>query len=627
MGRRWLNRLGIQPDDPGLRAPCDQRQPGQRRSRQVPGHRAHELAPRPAPRFRLTMSSFSQLQLTRRGFLRAAATAGIGATALALVGCGDDDDAQPELAATDLQQDQQQQAQPAAQPQQQQAAEQIAQQTDQQEQQAAAQQSAQQQQQQQAMVAETTGGTLRFSALGSVGGAIDPRNIFSMIAYHSMSAAFDFLAMHGENGIVPGVAESMTPNEDATKWTIRLRPGVQFHDGRPLTAQDVAFSIAFMGDWETSPRHAAQWADVDYANMAAIDDLTLELPMLRPRADFVDASLALYAPVVPEGNEDWTLPNGSGPFRVAANDLADGVELIRNDDWWREPASLDRVVTVPITDPQARINALKSGELDFVYQIPPAVALTEQDNPEIVIKRSTIGSAAMCFTMNITLEPFNDPRVREAMRLAIDRQAMVNGVLLGQGEIGNDLVGLGTTGYHDGLPQRTRDVARAAELFSAAGVSEIDLVASEVGPGLVASAELLATQLAEAGVTVTIEELPADSFFNDVAARLSTPLQTVYYINHPPAVHQPRYVGSGAVVNLTAYTAADFDEALAASQSAVDDDERAEHLLRAQELEWNDSGMLVWGYSPLIMAHSPKVTNVRLAGEGLVQFQDIMLSS
>ena len=235
------------------------------------------------------MSPFSNLRLTRRGFLRAAATAGVGATALALVGCGDDDDDQPAPAETAASPEQpQQQDQPAAvlqqrQEQQQQATavapqEQQSTVAEQPEQQQQQQQAVPVQQEQQAMVAETIGGTLRFSALGSTGGAIDPRNVFSMIAYHSLATSFDFLAMHGADGIVPGVAESMTPNEDATKWTIRLRPDVRFHDGRRLTAQDVAFSIAFMGDWETSPRHAAQWADVDYASMAAIDDLTLELP-------------------------------------------------------------------------------------------------------------------------------------------------------------------------------------------------------------------------------------------------------------------------------------------------------------------------------------------------------------
>ena len=477
------------------------------------------------------------------------------------------------------------------------------------------------------MVAEATGGTLRFSALGGSGSAIDPRNIYSVLAYHSMASAFDFLALHGPDGIEPGVAESMTPNEDATVWTIKLRPDVSFHDGKPLTAADVAFSIRFLGDWETSPYFAQAWADVDMANMTAIDDLTLELPMLRPRADFLDSSLALYAPVVPEGIEDLTLPNGSGPFKVVSNDGADGVELVRNENWWGEPPSLDSVVTIPISDPNARINALKSGEIDFAYQLTPTIALAEQDNPDIVVERSSAGGTAMCFSMNTSFPPFDDPRLREAMRLVIDRQAMINGVLLGQGELGNDLVGLGMTGYHDGLPQRTRDLERATELFAEAGISELDIVVSEVAPGLTASAEVLTGQLAEAGVTLSIEEVPADAFFSDFEKILSTPLMTMYFVNRPPSVHLPSFVGSSAVFNITAYAAPEFDAAMSASQSTVDDAERTRQLLLAQEIEWNDGGTIVWGYSPLIMAYSPNVTNVNLVSDGLVKFQDIVLSS
>ena len=179
------------------------------------------------------MTPFSNLRVSRRVFLRAAASAGVGATALALVGCGDDDDDQPAPAAAASQEPQQQQDQPQVVQQQQQTQQQAA--AQQQEQQTVAEQQAQEQQQQaapaqqeqqqeQAMVAETTGGTLRFSALGGSGSAIDPRDIRSGLAYHSMAAAFDFLALHGPNGLELGVAESMTPNEDATKWTIKLRP-------------------------------------------------------------------------------------------------------------------------------------------------------------------------------------------------------------------------------------------------------------------------------------------------------------------------------------------------------------------------------------------------------------------
>ncbi|MCY3558467.1 MAG: ABC transporter substrate-binding protein [Chloroflexi bacterium] len=577
------------------------------------------------------MTPFSNIRVSRRVFLRAAASAGVGATALALVGCGDDDDDQAAPAAADIQQDQQQQTQAAAQSQvQQQAqqapAEQVAQQAEQQEQDAA-EEDAQDQQEQEAMVAEASGGTLRFSALGGGGSAIDPRNIYSVLAYHSMASAFDFLALHGEDGLELGVAKSMTPNEDATKWTVHLRDDVRFHDGRPLHAEDIAFSIRFLGDWETSPYFAAGWADVDFENMAAVDDHTLEIPLFRPRADYLDAALALYTPVIPQGIDDLILPNGSGPFRVASNDQADGVELIRNEDWWGPAPSLDGAVTIPINDSNARINALKSGEIDFAYQLTPAIGLAEQDNPDIVVERSTLGSTGLGFSMNTSFPPFNDPRLREAMKLAIDRQQMVNGVLLGQGEIGNDLMGLGMVGYNDRLPQRSRDLEQATALFAAAGISELSLSASEVAPGLLAASELLVSQLAEAGVTLAIEEIPPDAFFSDFARILSTPLQTMYFVNRPPTVHLPSFLGSTATFNPTAFATPEFDEALTAAQSTVDEAARDEHLLRAQEIEWADGGSIVWGYSPMILAYAPHVTNVNLVSDGLVKFQDIVLTS
>ena len=175
--------------------------------------------------------------------------------------------------------------------------------------------------------------------------------------------------------------------------------------------------------------------------------------------------------------------------------------------------------------------------------------MAEQDNPDIVVERSTLGSTGLGFVMNTSFPPFDDPRLREAMKLAIDRQGMVNGVLLGQGEIGNDLMGKGLVGYNDSLPQRTRHLEQATALFSAAGISELSLSASEVAPGLLASSELLVGQLAEAGVTLTIEEVPADAYFSDFERVLSTPLQTMYFVNRPAAVHLATFVGSASAFN------------------------------------------------------------------------------
>ena len=545
------------------------------------------------------------LRLTRRRLLGAAATAGLGAAVAALVGCGDDED-EPAAAPP------QQQADPTATP-----AAATAE--------AATPAATAAASTPSATAAPGGGGTVRIGGLAGAGGPLDPGNVTSVLSFLAINSVFEFPALHGDGELEPGVAESITPNGDATVWTLTLREGLRFHDGSPVRAQDVVASIAYMGNFETSPTYALGWIDVDWANLRAIDDRTVEIPLLRPRADYLESVFAVFLPIIKEGAPDFMVPVGSGPYQVESNDGADGVVVVRNDDWWEFKPAVERVITVPINDPGARINALKSGEIDIAYQLPPAVVRAEEGNDDITIIRSSLGAAAMIFSMNTSLPPFDNPEVREAVRLSVDRQTMINSVLLGQGQLGNDLVGLGFPGYNDQLPQRTHDLERAQALFAANGISELDIVASDIAPGLVASAEVLAAQLATIGVTLNIEELPADAFFADIPRLLSTPFMTMYFSNRPAAVHLPQFVGSTAVVNVTAFAAPEFDAAMLAAQSTADAEARLQHLLEAQAIEWEQGGTIVWGFSPMILAHSPKVENVKVISDGLIEFEDLVL--
>ena len=565
------------------------------------------------------MSSFRNSALSRRRFLVSAGSAGLGAAAVALVGCGSgDDDDQPAPAAQPAaRQQQQQQAAPAQQQAQEQAQQQAAAEQDQA---AAQQQQAQQEAQQEARAQAVPPRTLRIGALGGSGGPLDPRNVDSLATYIAVDHVYDYLARVTTSGYQNGLAESMTPNDDATLWTIRLRGDARFHEGGTVTADDVAATITRMADFATSPYFAAMWLDVDFSNMRALDARTLELPLLRPRSDFVESVLSLYTPIFPAGEPDFNKSLGSGAYRLEANDGASAYRLRRNEDWWGPQPEIEEIEILPLTDPAARINALKSGELDMAFQLPPAVAQAEAGNPDVAILRSNSGGSAMGFAMNTSLPPFDDPRVREAVRLSVDRQQLVNSVLLGHGDLGNDLVGLGLAGYNDALPQRSRDVDRARELFQQAGIAQLDIVASEVLTGLVSAAELLSAQLAEAGVELRIEILPPDTFFADFARVLSTPFQAMYFQNRPALIHMSSFLGSGAVFNPTAFAPPEFDQALAAAQAVVDDDERARQILAAQEIAWRDGGDLIWGFQPLIIAHDPALEGFELSQDGAPLF-------
>ena len=567
------------------------------------------------------MLSIRNSALSRRRFLASAGSAGLGAAAIVLVGCGSGDVDEPTAPAPAAQPAARQQQQQQAAPAQQQTREQVQQQAAEQDQSAEQQQQARQDAaQQQARAQAAPPRTLRIAALGGSGGPLDPRAVDSLSTYIAVDHVYDYLARVTTSGFQSGLAESMTPNDDATVWTIRLRGDASFHEGGPVTAEDVASTIVRMADFATSPYFAAMWLDVDLPNMRALDARTLELPLLRPRSDFVESVLSLYTPIFPAGEPDFNRSLGSGAYRLEANDGASAYRLRRNEDWWGPQPEIEEIEILPLADPAARINALKSGEIEMAFQLSPAIAQAEAGNSEITILRSNSGGSAMGFAMNTTLPPFDDPRVREAVRLSADRQQLVNSVLLGQGDIGNDLVGLGLDGYNDQLPQRSRDIDRARELFQQAGVTQLDVVASDVLTGLVSATELFAAQLAEAGVELRIEVFPPDAYFADFARVLSTPFQAMYFQNRPALIHMSSFLGSGAVFNPTAFAPPEFDQALGAAQAVVDDDERARQLFAAQESAWRDGGDLIWGFQPLILAHDPALEGFDLSQDGAPLF-------
>ena len=572
------------------------------------------------------MPSIRNSAFSRRSFLVSAGAAGLGAAAVALVGCGsgdDDDQAAPAPAPAAQPAARQQQQQQQAAPAQQQAQEQIPQQQTAEQEQAAAEQQQQAQQeaaQQQARAQAAPPRTLRIAALGGSGGPLDPRAIDSITPWIALDHVYDYLARVTTSGFQNGLAESMTPNDDATVWTIRLRGDARFHEGGPVTAEDVAETITRMADFATSPNYAATWLDVDFPNMRTLDSRTLELPLLRPRSDYVESVLSNYTPIFPAGEPDFSKSLGSGAYRLEANDGASSYYLRRNEDWWGPQPEIEEIEIVPVADPAARINALKSGETDVAFQLPPAIAQAEDGNSDITVLRSNFGGSALGFVMNTSLPPFDDPRVREAVRISADRQQLVNSVLLGQGDVGNDLIGLGHAGYNDGLPQRPRDIDRARDLFQQAGITQLDVVASDIQAGLVSATELLAAQLAEAGVELRIEVVPANAFFADFARVLSTPFQVMYYPNRSALVHISTFLGSNAIVNLSNFTAPEFDQALGAAQAALDDEERARQLLAAQEVAWRDGGDLIWGIQPLILAHDPALEGFDLTQAGVPLF-------
>lgn len=451
-----------------------------------------------------------------------------------------------------------------------------------------------------------SGGWLRVAAQGGVTDAFNPFFANSLADYIGLWNVYDSLAWLVGAEVEMGLAESVTPNEDGSQWTIVLKEA-RFHDGSPVRPQDVAYSLTTFADPGQAPFMAQFFFNIDTANISFPDDRTLVVPLHTPQGDFLDRTLATMSLVVPEGSTGGPGAIGSGPFKLEAYESGKSIRMVRNEDYWDGPPPLlDGLEVLVINDANARLNALKGGEVEFSFQITPAAARAEADNPDIVVLPAGVANSTVhSFAANTTIPPFDNPDVVRALKLAVDREALVNTVLLGFGEVGNDIVGKGLPGYNDSLPQVQRDVAEARRLFEAAGVTELTILTGEVTPGATAAAELLAQHLAEAGITLTLEEIPADQYYADFMLLLTTPLQTAWWTNRPAASHAAMMTGSQGGFNLTGIAGEEYDAMLGALTAEVDTERRFELAGQVQEYLYENDGHIVWAFQEDLNAAVP----------------------
>ncbi|MFB9449431.1 ABC transporter substrate-binding protein [Dactylosporangium vinaceum] len=440
---------------------------------------------------------------------------------------------------------------------------------------------------------------------------VDPRSVgqgtSSMVAYH----LYEGLMSLDNDKYLFVLAESAEPNADATKWTVRLRDGVKFHNGQPVKAADVVYSIRSLA---TPPgNRASVYADVDLAGMKALDARTVEIPLKRPRGDFKEGVLSTFSLVFPDGTTDFSAGIGTGPYKLQSVD-GQNVRLTANEAYWGAQPSVRGLEFIRIADPAARLNALKSGEADYVVGISAVGAAAEKGNHAVLLQRGgTVTANALSFAMNQNLAPFNDPRVRRALRLAVDRPQLTKNALLGMASEAQDLVGKGLPGYPTDLGDRSRNIAEARELLKAAGVTQLTIRAADIVPGMLDATRLFGQQLAEAGVTLTINPVPVDSFYADLPGLAKNPFQTFYYANRPAATHLANVTSQHSVFNVTG-TGPDYWARLQAAQVIVDDKARATAFDGLQHELYDTGGDILWAYQDQLDASKPGISGVQRRG-------------
>jgi peptide/nickel transport system substrate-binding protein len=446
------------------------------------------------------------------------------------------------------------------------------------------------------------GGRLRVAHVGAgKGESFNPARGSSFIDASRYFNVFDPLSRVGPTlEVEPGLALEWNPNEDSTLWEVKLRPDVTWHDGKPFTADDVIYTFAEMGD----AKHVshASVLNINLRDVRKVDDLTLEIPLKSPNARLFDSFVQQNTVIVQDGATDFTRPVGTGPFMFESFTVGERSLCTRNPNYWEEGKPyVEEWEDISIDDNAARLNALLAGEVDMISQIPYAQAKEQQERGDIQVLVAE-SPAIQVFIMAVDIEPFDDPRVREAFRLIADRQALIDGALFGFASVGNDLAGKGLPFFAEDLVPREQDLEQATALLREAGREnlEVTLHTSDIVPGFVEAATLFAEQAQGAGVTINVKREPANAYFD--TSLLYTKLdfaQSFWTFSSIPLWYEQALL-SDAVWNETHWRDPETDRLIREAQGAPDEETATQLWHDIQQTQYDEGGYIVWANQNLV---------------------------
>lgn len=364
------------------------------------------------------------------------------------------------------------------------------------------------------------GGTLTVAVMtGGSSETLDPALINQWPDTTRGPAIYNKLFEAGKDlDLVPGLAASAESNKKADVWTLKLRDGVTWHDGKPFDADDVV--AAFQG-WAKPENfnHAVLDGIVDFKGVRKRGKLEVEVPLLRAVTQFPTLFTTWTAQVPQAGATTAsfkTKPIGTGPFKFVSFTPGKQSVFERNPDYFEEGKPyLDRlVVDSSFTDESARLNALLSGQVNALHLIPFQSAKRQSDAGAIKLLVSDGGQNYM-ISFRVDKAPFNDVRVRQAMKLLIDRQAVINTAFAGFGKPGNDILGEPQLDYFDASLKAQHDPEKARALLKAAGHENLafQFPIAAAGAGFVEAATLFAQQAKAGGVNVDLKNIPLANYY------------------------------------------------------------------------------------------------------------------
>lgn len=468
-----------------------------------------------------------------------------------------------------------------------------------------------------ARAAPKKGGTLRLGiGHGSTTDALDPATFTNLYVQALGGALHNKLTEVANTGeLVPEIAESWEVTPDAKVWRFRIRRGVEFHNGKTVTPEDVAAS--FRHHLSEDSKSAAKAILEPIADIKVDGKDTVVFTMTSGNADFPYIVSDYHLAILPskDGQVDATSGAGCGGYALDAFDPGVRSLVKRFPNYWKsDRAHFDAAELLSIVDVTARTNALTTGEIDAMDRVDLKTAHLLKRNRGIRIEE-TSGTQHYTFAMRTDTKPFTSNNVRLALKYAIDREALVETILRGHGVVGNDHpIGRSNRFYASELEQRVYDPDKAKFYLKKAGVSrlEVDLSAADAAfPGAVDAAVLYKEHAAKAGIVINVIREPNDGYWSNVW--MKKPWCAVYWGGRPTEdwMFSTAYA-EGAAWNDTFWKNDKFNKLLVQARAELDEAKRRQMYVEMQKIVRDEGGAVIPMFANYVMGLSDKVQHDKM---------------
>jgi peptide/nickel transport system substrate-binding protein len=439
---------------------------------------------------------------------------------------------------------------------------------------------------------------------GESSNSLDPALNLSQVTFSFCKQWGEFLTrLTPDGGVENLIAEDIGASKDAKTWTVKVRDGIEFHNGKTVTADDVAATIERHAD--ANSKSGALGILKNIKTIKA-NGKEVVFTLAEGDADFPYLMADYHLVIQPNGGKDD--PNAgisAGPYKVSVNQpgVRHGGERFAN--YWRgdKAGHADQIEIVVINDATARLAALQGGQVHMINRVEPKVVDLVKRVPGVTIANVS-GRGYYPFNMFCDTAPFDNNDLRMALKLAMDRDELLDKILRGYGEAGNDFpINKAYPLFSNDIEQRKFDPDKAAEYYKKSGHSgSILLRTSDVAfPGAVDAAQLYQQSCAKAGIKIEIKREPGDGYWSEVWNK--QPFSLSYWGGRPTQgqMYSTGYV-STADWNDTRFKNEKFDKMLYAAQAELDQDKRKQIYHDMAVLMRDEGGLIVPFFNQFIDA-------------------------